>query len=164
MAALLDPRHERFCLLRLAGKTIDTAYEDAGFKQNRSNAARLAAQPEIMARVKELTEFAAQRALEVAAFDAKQMFSELMKDIADAKAAGDHKTAATLRMFMIRCFGYEDSPTLTHEHVRGKPIAEESPKDDQGQGKPAETVVPAGSNVLPLTKAIRDLKRRIQEN
>ena len=41
MAALLDPRHERFCLLRLAGKTIDAAYVDAGFKQNRSNAARL---------------------------------------------------------------------------------------------------------------------------
>lgn len=64
---------------------------------------------------------------------------------------------------MIRCFGYEDSPTLTHEHVRGKPIAQESPKDDQGQEKPAEPAVPTGSNVLPLTKAIRDLKRRIQD-
>ncbi|HEV7247950.1 MAG TPA: hypothetical protein VGN93_13280 [Shinella sp.] len=163
MPALSDPRHERFCLLRLAGKTIDAAYEEAGFKQNRSNAARLAAQPDIMARVKELNEFAAQKALEVASFDAKQMFVEVMQDIADAKAAGDHKTAATLRMFMIRCFGYEDSPTLTHEHVRGKPIAQETAKEGQGEEAPPSPRVQGGSNVLPLSKAIRDLKRRIQE-
>ena len=73
------------------------------------------------------------------------------------------KTAATLRMFLIRCFGYEDSPTLTHDHVRGKQIAQEMPKDGQGEENPAPQPVPAGSNVLPLSKAIRDLKRKIQE-
>lgn len=41
MPVLSDPRHELFCQLRLEGKTVDQAYQGAGFKANRRESATL---------------------------------------------------------------------------------------------------------------------------
>jgi hypothetical protein len=61
MPALANPRHERFAQERAKGETADAAYVTAGFKANRSNAARLNAIELIAARVAEITERAAVR-------------------------------------------------------------------------------------------------------
>ena len=41
MPTLRNPRHERFAQELATGKTADAAYVLAGYKENRSNAARL---------------------------------------------------------------------------------------------------------------------------
>ena len=54
MAVLKDVRHEKYVHNRLNGMTIDNAYVAAGFKRNRSNAARMNAYEHIQARMAEL--------------------------------------------------------------------------------------------------------------
>jgi phage terminase small subunit len=48
---LRNPRHERFAHELAAGQTADAAYVLAGYRENRSNAARLNANREIQGRV-----------------------------------------------------------------------------------------------------------------
>ena len=54
MPVLKNPRHESFAQERARGKSIDEAYQIAGFKPNRSNASRLNANEHIRARVDEI--------------------------------------------------------------------------------------------------------------
>lgn len=61
MAALDNPRHERFAQELAKGKTADEAYQEAGYKANRGNAATLKAKQNISDRVSEITERAATR-------------------------------------------------------------------------------------------------------
>jgi hypothetical protein len=66
MAALANPKHERFCLEYCAGEGPTSAYQRAGFKEGhnpRIAGLRLLAQPHIKVRVKELLELFAERAL-----------------------------------------------------------------------------------------------------
>lgn len=62
MAALENARHEKFCLERVAGKTIDEAYVAAGYKKNPGNAGRLNNNEHIQARITELQSKAAEKA------------------------------------------------------------------------------------------------------
>jgi hypothetical protein len=62
MPVLENPRHEAFVRGLLAGKTSDDAYEAAGYKRNRCNAARLKANENIMKRLDELNQEAAAHA------------------------------------------------------------------------------------------------------
>lgn len=50
-APLKDARQERYAQLRAKGKTRDAAYAEAGYKPNRSNAARLEAKKHVQARI-----------------------------------------------------------------------------------------------------------------
>lgn len=161
MPVLSDPKHEAMAQGLAKGLSADRAYAEAGYSAHRGNASRLSANESVQARVRELQEAAAQRVIDAGVFDAKQMFADLMQDIVDAKQAGDHKTAIDGRKFLIRCFGYEDSPTLTHEHVKGQKIAAETPTDGAGEVNEPSEAQTAGANILPLTKAIRDLKRKV---
>jgi len=61
MAQLSNARHERFAQERAKGATADAAYEAAGFKPNRGNAARLNAKESVAARIAELQERGAKR-------------------------------------------------------------------------------------------------------
>ena len=63
MAALKNAKHERFCQERAKGATADAAYAKAGYKPNRHNAARLSTNEHIVARLSELTERAANKAV-----------------------------------------------------------------------------------------------------
>ena len=54
MPTLRNSRHERFAQELATGKTGDAAYVLAGYKENRSNAARLGADRDIQARVAEI--------------------------------------------------------------------------------------------------------------
>lgn len=73
MPVLKNPKHERFAQHRLKGETVDQAYESAGYKPNRGNAARLNANESITARIKELQSKAAEKAEVTAADIAKQL-------------------------------------------------------------------------------------------
>lgn len=135
MPVLPNARHEAFAKALAQGKTADDAYEIAGFRQNRGNATRLKANESIRARVAELAEKAAEKALKAISFEAADMFRDLLNDIKLAHEANDHKTALDGRKFLLRCFGYEDSPTLTHEHVKGDklnaPDRQHAPEEDR---------------------------------
>lgn len=61
MPVLSNARHERFSQEVAKGKTADEAYELAGFKPDRGNAARLTAKDSISVRIAELLERAAVR-------------------------------------------------------------------------------------------------------
>ena len=54
MPTLQNSRHERFAQDLATGKTADAAYVLAGYRANRSNAARLGADRDIQARVAEI--------------------------------------------------------------------------------------------------------------
>lgn len=153
MPVLKDPKHEAYAQGLAKGLSADAAYQKAGYKPNRGNATRLKANESIQARVKELTEKTAEKALDNSAFEARTMFEAVLQDIQDAKAAGDHKTAADLRKFFISCFGYEDSPTITHEHIKGKPLKVSEKIEDED--RPATV-----SNLTSFADAIKKMKRR----
>lgn len=75
MPALKNIRWERFCQGLLEGKTADQAYEDAGYKPNRGNAATLKANQIIQARLEELKAEAAK----VAVMDKAWVLRELRR-------------------------------------------------------------------------------------
>ncbi|WP_305972608.1 MULTISPECIES: terminase small subunit [unclassified Mameliella] len=62
MPPLKNTRHEAFAQARVAGMTIDAAYVEAGYKANRSNAARMNANEHIRQRIRELQDAAAEQA------------------------------------------------------------------------------------------------------
>jgi phage terminase small subunit len=62
MPTLRNPRHERFAQELATGKTADAAYVLAGYRENRSNAARLSASHKIQKRVAEIQSRGAERA------------------------------------------------------------------------------------------------------
>jgi len=79
MPVLDNPRHEKYCQLRQSGLTIDKAYEQAGFKKNRSNASQLNAKQHIQKRMKELAEAVADVAIKELGFDMADALRELGK-------------------------------------------------------------------------------------
>ena len=62
MPTLRNPRHERFAQELATGKTADAAYGLAGYRENRSNAARLSANQDIQKRVAEVQSLGAELA------------------------------------------------------------------------------------------------------
>ena len=62
MAALSNPKHERFAQALAKGETADAAYVLAGYEENRGNATRLKANESVETRVSEILERAATRA------------------------------------------------------------------------------------------------------
>ena len=62
MPTLRNPRHERFAQGLATGKTADAAYGLAGYRENRSNAARLSANQDIQKRVAEIQSLGAELA------------------------------------------------------------------------------------------------------
>jgi len=62
MGEIQNPRYERFAQELAAGKTADAAYEAAGYRKHRGNAARLSANERIKNRVREIQAVGAERA------------------------------------------------------------------------------------------------------
>jgi hypothetical protein len=90
MPTLRNPRHERFAEELATGKTADAAYVLAGYKENRSNAARLGADRDIQARVAEIQSVGAERAaitVETLMAEAEEARSKAMGEKGGAAAA-----------------------------------------------------------------------------
>lgn len=86
MPVLKNPRHEKFAQGLSRGLTADQAYQDAGFKANRGNAATLKQKQSIQDRVAELLEWAntveqkaTERAIDKLAITKERVLSELAK-------------------------------------------------------------------------------------
>jgi hypothetical protein len=62
MGELANPRYEHFAQELAAGNTADGAYEAAGYRKHRGNAARLSANERIKDRVREIQAIGAERA------------------------------------------------------------------------------------------------------
>jgi hypothetical protein len=90
MPTLRNPRHEKFAQELATGKTADAAYVLAGYKENRSNAARLGADRDIQARVAEIQSVGAERAaitVETLIVEAEAARSKAMGEKGGAAAA-----------------------------------------------------------------------------
>ena len=89
MPVLPNPKHERFAQELAKGKTADEAYQLAGYKENRGNAATLKANQIISDRISELLERAAKRA-EITVESLTQMLKDdrdLARELGQASAA-----------------------------------------------------------------------------
>jgi phage terminase small subunit len=85
---LRNPRHERFAQELAGGKTADAAYVLAGYRENRSNAARLNANQDIQKRVAEIQSVGAERAaITVESLIAESARKKAMADKGGAAAA-----------------------------------------------------------------------------
>jgi phage terminase small subunit len=62
MGEIQNPRYERFAQELAAGNSADSAYEAAGYRKHRGNAARLSANERIKNRVREIQSIGAERA------------------------------------------------------------------------------------------------------
>ena len=85
---LRNPRHERFAQELATGKSADAAYVLAGYRANRSNAARLSGSRDIQKRVAEIQSLAAERA----AITVETLIAEA--EAARSKAMGEKGGAA----------------------------------------------------------------------
>ena len=83
MPTLQNPRHERFAEELATGKSADAAYVLAGYRENRSNAARLSANRHIQKRVAEIQSLGA----ELAAISIETLIAEA--EAARSKAMGE---------------------------------------------------------------------------
>ena len=89
MAILKNPKHEAFAQARARGLSIDRAYEEAGYKPNRGNAARMNTNEGVTARIAELqAETRAEHGVTVATID-----EQLREDRALARALEQPKAA-----------------------------------------------------------------------
>lgn len=92
MAALENPRHERFAQELAKGKTADEAYQNAGYKANRHNAAAMGREEHIKTRVSEIQERAAIRA-EVSVAGLTKELQDILTSAKAGETAG-HLNAA----------------------------------------------------------------------
>jgi phage terminase small subunit len=87
---LRNPRHETFAQGLATGKTADAAYVLAGYRANRSNAARLSASRDVQKRVAEIQAVGAERAaitIETLIAEAEAARSKAMGEKGGANAA-----------------------------------------------------------------------------
>lgn len=146
----LSPKQEKFAQYVFEGLSEVDAYERAGYKPHRQNSNRLFHDPRVKAYVKDMQRQAVNKVVSNEAFTASRIFSRLMNRADAAAEAGDHNAAIKAEMYIAKCLGYEDSPTLTHEHLTGKTTvipAEPSPDRTDGRG-----------NVVPLNKALAKMR------
>jgi hypothetical protein len=91
---LKNSRHERFAQERAKGKTKDEAYTAAGYAENRSNACRVDAKPQVQARIAELQARAAEKAEVTVADIARQLDAD--REFAREQGQGAAAISATL--------------------------------------------------------------------
>lgn len=137
MPVLKNAREEKFAQARAAGKTIDASYQIAGYKANRSNAARLNSKEHIQKRIAELQTKQVAKVHEYAAINVREQMHKLLEIRDAATEAGDIKTAADIQKFVMKMFGFEDMPTLTHEMLGERGLQQQAPvQPDQGTPQP----------------------------
>lgn len=160
MPVLKDPKHEAFAQALAKGKNQSDAYAAAGYKAKgasiKVNASRLLTNANIEARVRELQAIAAKKTTDAISWEAKDIFERLQSLVDRAAADKSWKDAIDGQKFIARCFGYEDSPTLTHEHVKGSKL----PTTEPQSGDEDAPQQPDRANVVMLAQAIKKAQRR----
>lgn len=151
MPMLRNPRHEAFAVFLAKGYSQIKAYCAAGYKRDPAHASTLAGKANVKARVAELREEVARNVIKSGSYDAVTLFDRVRKVAEAALKAGDHKTALAGEIFIAECFGYRDSPTLTHEHVAGKKlVATDAAAVQKEAGEP---------NAMRFANALAELRK-----
>lgn len=101
MAVLKNARHEAFAQALASGKTADAAYVEAGYKENRHNAAALAREEHISTRVAEILAKLAKRA----EITVHSLADELEEARAIALAEKQSSAAVSATMGKAKLFG-----------------------------------------------------------
>lgn len=158
MPALENARHEAFAQGLAKGLGVNKAYVGAGFKSSPAAATRLSKNVKIVARVEELRAGAVKEAQRELKYDALSIFRRIDDIIEDARKAGDHKVAMEGAKFIAKAFGYEDHPTLTHEHVNQAKVEIGAPAGgSEGEGE--QPAAPEPANLNRFTDAMKILKK-----
>lgn len=121
MPMLANQRHEEFARGLARGKTIDQAYQDAGFKPNRSNASRLNSNDSIQNRVAELQERAATNVVLSREWVLEQLIDNAMK----AKLRNDGSVANRA----LELLGKEIGMFVDRKEIRTGPLDEATPDE-----------------------------------
>lgn len=123
MPVLSNPRHERFAQEYATGQSADAAYEAAGYKPDRGNAARLTAKDSISQRVAELQAQMAAQTVKAVSVNRTSVLAELAKmgftAMPDENIKASDKRAALLNLAQMEGWIVE-----RHEHTgaNGGPI------------------------------------------
>lgn len=117
MPVLKNARHERFAQELAKGKSANQSYEAAGYKQSDQNASRLTRNDKVMARLSELQERAAAKAV----VTAEDIAAQLDEDRALARKEKVPSAAVSASMGKAKLFGLIKE---RHEHTgaNGGPI------------------------------------------
>jgi hypothetical protein len=136
MKPLRNPKHEAFCQGMAKGMTASAAYLAAGYKGDRTAASRLSTNVNIKQRIGEIIRETTNMTQKELGWQARDLFTRVRKISEAALEAGDLRTALDAEKFTIECFGYRDSPTLTHEHVNGTSVAstDRTPEECRREG------------------------------
>lgn len=120
MAALSNPKHERFAQYLAKGYSACDAYAEAGYKYNEGNAVRLKGNEKVQARVQELQEVGAQRA--EMTFEGHLRKLEELRDA--AAQAGQHSAAIQAEQLRGKANGYyvERHEVEQHTTVSSEPL------------------------------------------
>jgi phage terminase small subunit len=125
---LKNPKHERFVQALIKGETLAAAYVTAGFKPNEKNAARLKKVEGVAARLAELQERVAEKAVITAADIAAQLdedraFARELKQASAAVSASLGK-AKVLGLIVNRIGGPDGGPIeyrdLSEEEIEAR--------------------------------------------
>ena len=116
MPLLPNPRHEAFAQARAQGARLEIAYEDAGFVAGQGHASRLAAQPEVAARIAEIRE----EQVDLHGARPQAVIAALLKI---AKACESANTAAAIkeaRLTLLEVDRLRTSLDVDRENERGR--------------------------------------------
>ena len=159
MGELTNPRYERFAQELAAGNTADSAYEAAGYRKHRGNAARLSANERIKNRVREIQAVGAEYAavtLQSLIDEAEQARIKAMESPNGAAAAVSAITAKAklaglwhekVDQHNTGSIQYEKIERIIVEHTSGG--AAQSLSDDTVRN---ETTTKAASDRQPPTR------------
>ena len=126
MAVLSNPRHEKFAQALAEGRSATGAYENAGYKPNDGNAARLKGNEKIRKRVVELQGQSAERALVTLA----SLIAEADDIQNKALAKGNYSAAISALTVKAKLSGQwveraEHKTNNVVYHVKDEPLGEE---------------------------------------
>lgn len=119
MPVLKNPKHEAFAQARAKGATADAAYVEAGYSENRANAARLNSNDDIQIRVAELLQRVAEKVTTAQAETVEKITGELNEALAMAKGQErpDRMVMAAVAKAKLNGLIVDKSEsTVTHKH------------------------------------------------
>ncbi len=160
MPILKNAKHEDFCLAIVEGQSVEDAYISVGYTPNRGNATRLKASEAIRLRIEELQAKKAKTLNSAYRWDAAELFERQVLIINKAIETGNLKEAREGNQFILKCLGYEDGPTLTHEHLRNTKLTPAQEEESAGTGvkKAGETMASSLSQLLKAHAKISKVK------
>lgn len=136
---LQNPRHEKFCLGVVAGKSLKQAYVDSGYTDGHpayALASRLATKDKIAARIAYLTAQLAQKQLVTQAalsirhrsqrLDSLQQLSDRHMKLIDARSRGEAGLETGLVVRRLKSIGNGDNAQVVEEYLYDGKVVEET--------------------------------------